>query len=71
MAWVARNSDNTERTPSAYSRHDKDNVATGDPETYVRHDGTNTEDTTQPTSNISTDDYGNAWLDFDGDYVAN
>ena len=71
MPWVARNADNTERTPSAYSRHDKDCADASAHADYVRHDETNTEDTTQPTSSIKTDAYGNPYLNWDGDYVEN
>ena len=72
MAWVARNSDNTPRTPSAYVRRDKDNnvVAGGllAENAYDKHDKDNV-DVTNPGSALATDDYGNQYYDWNADYV--
>jgi len=72
MAWTARNSDNTARTPSAYVRHDKDNnvIAGGllSENAYDRHDKDNA-DVTNPGSTIATDDYGNQYYNWSTDYV--
>ena len=38
--YVARNPDNSTRTPGSYQRHDKDNNPVT-PETYQRHDENN------------------------------
>ena len=74
MAWVARNSNNTTRTPSAFVRHDKDgNVIAGGllgMNDYERNDESNDPDLTQPGSTIKTDDYGNQYYDWNTDYVA-
>ena len=68
MAWVARQSDNTTRTPSPYGRHDKDNNPAAAPADYQRHDKDNNLDSSQPTSVTQTDDYGNTFKDWNGDY---
>jgi hypothetical protein len=72
MVWIARNSDNTARTPSAYVRRDKDNnvVAGGllAENAYNRHDKDNV-DVTNPGSTLRTDDYGNQYYDWSADYV--
>lgn len=70
MAWVARNSDNTPRTPSPYVRHDENNSVATPAADYVRHDEDNNADAVQPTSVEATDDYGNTYDNYNGDYVA-
>ena len=73
MAWQARNSDNSPRTPSPYVRHNNANevVAGGllGQNAFVRHNSDNSEDT-QPDSLTKTDDYGNQYLNWNGDYEA-
>ena len=73
MAWQARNSDNTTRTPSAYVRHDKDgNVVAGGllgRNAYDRHTALNNHDTDNPTATLRTDDFGNQYYDWSADYV--
>ena len=72
MAWQARNSDNTTRTPSAYVRHDKDgNVIAGGllgRNAYDRHDKNNF-DEDNPAAKTRTDDFGNQYYDWSADYV--
>ena len=74
MAWQARNSDNSTRTPSAYVRHDKDgNVIAGGllaENAYSRYDESNVVESTQPTSTTVTDAYGNQYKNWSGDYIA-
>ena len=73
MAWVARNSDNTTRTPSAFVRRDKDNnvVAGGlkGQNAYDRHNSANNHDAENPTATLKTDDFGNQYYDWSADYV--
>ena len=73
MAWVARNSDNTTRTPSAYERHNNANgdVAGGllGRNAFERHNSDNSDDT-QPTSITGTDAFGNQYKNWNGDYEA-
>ena len=73
MAWVARNSNNSTRTPSAYVRHDKDgNVIAGGllgRNAYDRHNSANNHDTDNPTHTTKTDDFGNQYYDWNADYV--
>lgn len=73
MAWVARNSDNTPRTPSPYVRHNEDNVseATGllEENAYVSRDVDNVADSPQPGKTLQTDAYGNQFYDWSADYV--
>lgn len=74
MAWQARNSDNTARTPSPYVRHNSANevVAGGllGQNDYERYDESNVVEDPQPTSATQTDAYGNQFKNWDGDYVA-
>lgn len=74
MAWIARNSDNTPRTPSPYVRHDVDNVEVAggllSENAYARHDESNADEVPQPTSTTVTDDYGNQYKNWNADYVA-
>ena len=73
MAWQARNSDNTTRTPSAYVRHDKDgNVIAGGllaRNAYDRHNSANNHDTDNPTATTATDAFGNQYYNWNADYV--
>ena len=71
MAWVSLNSNNTERTLSAFSRHDKDCSGALSHSYYIRHDESNTADETQPTSINKTDSYNNSYRDFNGNYEKN
>ncbi len=70
MVWQARNSDNTPRTPGPYVRHDENNAVDTPAADYVRYDESNVIDTTQPASVEVTDDYGNTYDNYNGDYVA-
>ena len=73
MAWQARNSDNSTRTPSAFVRRDKDNnvVAGGllGRNAYDRHDKDNA-DVSNPGYATVTDDYGNQYKNWSSDYVS-
>ena len=73
MAWQARNSDNSTRTPSAFVRRDKDNnvVAGGllGQNAYDRHNSADLHDTDNPTGTLKTDDFGNQYYDWSADYV--
>ena len=73
MAWIARNSDNTVRTPSAFVRHDTNNdlVAGGlsGQNAYVKHDASNADDPDQPTYATVTDPFGNQYKNWNGDFV--
>ena len=72
MAWVARNSDNTPRTPSPYQRHDENNTPEGtgllEENSYDRHDEDNV-DEVNPGHTIATDAYGNQYRNWNADYV--
>ena len=73
MAWVARNSDNSTRTPSAFVRRDKDNnvVAGGllGQNAYDRHTAADLHDEDNPTGTLTTDAYGNQYYNWSADYV--
>ena len=72
MAWQARNSDNSPRTPSPYVRHNSANevVAGGllGQNAYVRHNESCFEDNLQPSSSLQTDAYGNQFYNWNADY---
>lgn len=68
MAWQPRKVDNTPRTPNKYVRHDVDCVVAPLHADYVRYTEENVVESPQPISSVQYDDYGNRYVDWNGDY---
>lgn len=71
MVYQRHDKDNNPLNTAEYLRHDKDCSERSPHENYVRHDKTCTQVTPQPTSTAEEDDFGNTYLNYDGDYIAN